>query len=169
MPDPFSILKPIEKWITENGSAAVLEKHLALLKAELAVAGRKFAELASEKERLEAELQDCRVQAEHLRAEVEKLKGDGEILDAKELEILLFFFEAGESSIEEASRSTSTPIPEARHYAGSLRQRDFIRQSRGAVGGGLISARRGGGSGMIAPALYRITDAGSAHAMKNKG
>ena len=54
--NPFDILfSPIEKLITEHGSAVIQSKHIALLKEQLTILKEKFSVLTNENEKLKTE------------------------------------------------------------------------------------------------------------------
>ena len=72
-----SILGPLEKLITEHGSAVIQERHIFLLKSELTVLEKRIAELETENtamkakvEITETKLKDSQIENEELRAKI---------------------------------------------------------------------------------------------------
>lgn len=156
--NPFTA---IEKFITEHGSAAVLEKHLALIRDQLADAERKVVESGQAviKANDSTTLAEQRLaQAESRILELQKQLDDStkadDVMNEEEAKILKFFFQEQESSCPSASAILRIPIPNVTHHVGSLLNRGFLRPSRGSAGPNR-------------PAMCRITHEGSAQAMKN--
>jgi predicted RNase H-like nuclease (RuvC/YqgF family) len=67
-----SILGPLEKLITEHGSAVIQERHISLLKSELTVYEKRISELQAENTVLKAELKKSQTENEELRAKVKE-------------------------------------------------------------------------------------------------
>ncbi len=69
-----SLFAPIEKLITEHGSAVIQEKHIALLKEQLTLLKEKFSVLESENETLKTENQNLKTDNEQLKKKTEEYK-----------------------------------------------------------------------------------------------
>lgn len=79
------LFDPLERLITEHGSAAVLREHLALIKAQLAAAESQYANLQAENREIRAQLHDAENRASNAERELQQLKNsnpDGVFCDA---------------------------------------------------------------------------------------
>jgi len=75
MKNPITALfGPIEKLITEHGSATIQSKHIALLKEQLAILKEKFSVLVAEKEKTDAENEKLKTENQTLENENVNLK-----------------------------------------------------------------------------------------------
>lgn len=70
----MALFDPLERLITEHGSAAIQEKHIALLTCELAILKDKFLLLATENETLEAENKALKAENMHLKTQIAKIE-----------------------------------------------------------------------------------------------
>ncbi len=61
-----TLFEPIERLITEHGSAAIQEKHIALLHEQIAILKEKFTVVTSENENLKHQKQDMAKQINEL-------------------------------------------------------------------------------------------------------
>jgi predicted RNase H-like nuclease (RuvC/YqgF family) len=67
-----SILAPLEKLITEHGSAVIQERHISLLKSEITVYEKRISELQAENTILKTELKKSQTENEELRTKVKE-------------------------------------------------------------------------------------------------
>lgn len=65
--NPMSLFDPIEKLITERGSAAVQEKHIALLREQLTILKDEFSVLEKKNFNLNTENQNLKTENEQLK------------------------------------------------------------------------------------------------------
>ena len=73
--NPLSaLIEPLERLITEHGSAAILREHLALLKTQASILETKITELNSENQNLKAEVKDLRQKIDNCQKINEQLK-----------------------------------------------------------------------------------------------
>ena len=79
-----SLINPIERLITEHGSAAVLREHIGLIKAKLTEQESRCVDLQDKNERLHADLCEAQDRARKLEKELQTLKSgqaDGVVCD----------------------------------------------------------------------------------------
>jgi hypothetical protein len=69
-----ALFDPIEKLITEHGSAVIQEKHIALLREQIAILKEKFSTVTSENEDLKHQKQDMEKQINELTEAIAKYK-----------------------------------------------------------------------------------------------
>ena len=69
-----NLLNPLERLITEHGSAAILREHIALIKTQLAQYEAGQIELLAKNERLEAELRNAEDRARKAESALKKLQ-----------------------------------------------------------------------------------------------
>jgi len=65
-----ALFDPIEKLITEHGSAVIQEKHIAFLREQLSVLKEKFSVLESENETFKTENHNLITNIEHLKKQI---------------------------------------------------------------------------------------------------
>jgi predicted RNase H-like nuclease (RuvC/YqgF family) len=69
-----SILGPLEKLITEHGSAVIQERHISLLKSELTVYEKRISEFEAKVAILEAENTDIKAKLKNSQTENKELR-----------------------------------------------------------------------------------------------
>ena len=134
----------IDRLIFELG---IFEKESAALNLKLRDKDLSISNLRGEVAALTAKNKELQAQLDNLN------RVDGG-LDEEESKILKFFFDAQESSREDAARSVGIGVAQATHYVGSLIKRQFLRQSKASAGPSRL-------------AKFRITHEGSSHVMKS--
>jgi FtsZ-binding cell division protein ZapB len=73
--NPFqTLLSPLERLITEHGSATIQSKHIALLKEQFSIAEKEIAALKIEVSSLQSENENLKAENQELIQENEKLK-----------------------------------------------------------------------------------------------
>jgi chromosome segregation ATPase len=68
-----ALFKPLEKLITEHGSAVILREHLALFKTQLTISEKKIQILETDKQQLTAEITNLSAVVQNCQNENRKL------------------------------------------------------------------------------------------------
>ena len=184
--NPFTY---IEKYITEHGSAAVLEKHLALIKDQLAASESKLVEadarttLADQRTALASEraaLAESRAtKAEELVAELQQrirdLAEKGDVLPEPQAKILQLLHHNDSLSVEQIAGSIGISAPDTKGHLDALSADEYVRRDlnksmgiSSVIGRSALVASRGGRQTSSQKSLghYYIKEKGRAYVMK---
>ena len=139
-----ALLEPLEKLITEHGSAVIQEKHIALLreqltilKDQLSILGQKLTKLETENETLKSYNQTLQEQVEHYKLTVQKYQQPHDtLLDKEKIDILLFLNPRHDESMTyHIAQSLNVSEDVALYHLEELRKQKLIREGLPIVRG----------------------------------
>ena len=125
------LLEPLEKLITEHGSAVIQEKHIALLREQLAILDKKLTMLESENKVLKAENEALKPQNQTLTVEIDKLRQKIQeyeqphdtLLDPIQVKILEHLFVHDRLTTEQIAKALNIQPQEAKFHLEELLNR----------------------------------------------
>lgn len=146
----------IEKFITEHGSAAVLEKHLALLKDQLAAATFSASEANERASLAEARAAKAEARVLELQQNLQDLAQERSLISESQSKILKVLHQNDSLSTEKIASLVGLSAPDAKGHLGILANAKYVTHDLNA------STRDRSSLGH-----FYITGAGRAQAMKN--
>jgi hypothetical protein len=157
MIDFTAVKNLVSKFTVTGAQKAHIDRlvfELGILEKQVGALGAKVAEKDLTISQQDAKILELSTENEDLQLQLARQEKGTEGLNEEESQILQFFFDAQESSREDAASSLRIPLSRTTHHVGSLLNRNFLRQSKASMG-----SRH--------PAKFRITHEGSSHIMKN--
>jgi DNA-binding MarR family transcriptional regulator len=133
----MALFDPIEKLITEHGSAAILRDHVALFKDQLAILKDKFATLQTENEALKAENQNLKAENKQLikKIQVHDQPSHDKLLDKSQIFILIFLSQQQKSvQTSHIAQSVNMAQQIAKFHLEELKRKKLIKHSIGLQG-----------------------------------
>ena len=130
-----ALLEPLEKLITEHGSAAIQEKHIALLREQLAILKEKLSVLATDKEKtdkenekLKSQIQVLEIENKDLRQKVqEHEQSHSVLLDQPKVNILRLLFKKDNLIAEEIAQELKLEIQTTKFHLEELKTLNMIK------------------------------------------
>lgn len=125
------LLEPLEKLITEHGSAVIQEKHIALLreqlsilKDQLAILDKKLTMLESENEKLKSQGQALAEENDKLRQKIQEYKQPHDtLLEPTQIEILKFLFTQQKLNTDQIAKALNIQPQDAKFHLTELLNR----------------------------------------------